>query len=255
MNQTHTCPKCGFENPTQHPECQRCGVIFARVKPMADTSTEASNKPKKAKGHEAYGEDTHVTFYEREDASEGIFYVALKGGLLVLLALWGLKLAAIPLIEGGAGNSFLHNVNLPFHEAGHLFFGIFGQLIHSLGGTLGQLLMPLICLLTLLLKQRDPYGAAVCLWWIGENFLDIAPYADDARRLSLPLLGGNFGHSSPYGFHDWEFLLTETGLLARDHAIASGFKGLGICLMTAAIAWGAHSIYGRHIMPIKQDMK
>lgn len=255
MNQTQACPKCEFENPTHHPECLRCGVIFARVKQRPEPSTEGPNKPKKAKGHEAYSTDTHITFYEREDASEGIFYGVLKGGLLVLLTLWGLKLAAIPLIEGGAGNSFLHNVNLPFHEAGHLFFSFFGQLIHSLGGTLGQLLMPLICLLTLLLKQRDPYGASVCLWWIGENFLDIAPYVDDARRLSLPLVGGNFGHSSPYGFHDWEFILTETGLLARDHAIAGGFKGLGICLMTAAIAWGAHSIFEKHIKPIKQDMK
>ena len=46
----------------------------------------------------------------------------------------------------------------------------------ALGGTLGQLLVPLICMLTLLLKARDPFGAAVCFWWFGENFLDIASY-------------------------------------------------------------------------------
>lgn len=253
MTTTQTCPKCDFENPSQNPECLRCGVIFSRLKPMQETPPEPPKGPKKAQGHTAYGEDTRITFYEQEDASSGIFFAVLKGGLLVLLTLWGIKLAAIPLIEGGAGNSFLHNVNLPFHEAGHLFFSPFGRVIHSLGGTLGQLLMPMICLLTLLLKQRDPFGASVCLWWIGENFLDIAPYADDARRLSLPLLGGNFGHSSPYGFHDWEFILTETGLLAQDHAIAAGFKGLGILLMATAIAWGAHSIYTKHIEPLKDN--
>ncbi|WP_300675238.1 Ran-binding zinc finger domain-containing protein [Desulfoluna sp.] len=247
MTQTQKCPKCGYDNASRSQECLRCGVIFSRIKSIHGSSPEPQEKPNKPKRHEAYGKDTHVTFYEQENASEGIFYVVLKGGLLVLLALWGLKLAAIPLIEGGAGNSFLHNVNLPFHEAGHLLFKPFGRLIHSLGGTLGQLLMPLICLLTLLLKQRDPFGASVCLWWIGENFLDIAPYADDARRLTLPLLGGNVGSAAPYGFHDWQFILTETGLLEKDHAIAAGFKGLGILLMVAAIAWGAHSIYEKHI--------
>lgn len=240
------CPKCGYENTAHAAECMRCGVIFARIRPEGKPLQEAPKKPNKPKGHEAY-DDMRVTFYEQESASEGVVYAVVKGGLLVLLALWGLKLASLPLIDGGAGNSFLHNVNLPFHEAGHLLFKPFGRVIHSLGGTLGQLLMPLICLLTLLLKQRDPFGASVCLWWIGENFLDIAPYADDARRLTLPLVGGNVGYASPYGFHDWQFILTETGLLDKDHAIAAGFKGLGILLMIAAMAWGARSIYTKHI--------
>ena len=242
MKQTQTCPKCGFNNPCQHLECQRCGVIFARIK-RDDKCSESPALPKKTE--KTLG--SRAIFYEQEDPTTTAILCLVKGGGLVFLAIWGLRLASIPLIEGGAGNSFLHNVNLPFHEAGHLLFMPFGSLMHSLGGTLGQLLIPLVCLLTLLFKQKDPFGAAVCLWWVGENFLDIAPYADDARRLSLPLLGGNFGHSSPYGFHDWEFILTETGLLAQDHAIASGFKGLGIFLMAAAIGWGAHSIYKKHM--------
>lgn len=255
MDQRQRCPKCGFEQPADAVECLRCGVIFARIKARnEDEAPEPRKGPNAPKGHEAYGEEGRVTFYEQEDAASGLVFGVLKGGLLLLLLVWGIKLAAIPLIDGGAGNSFLHNVNLPFHEAGHLFFRPFGRVIHSLGGTLGQLLMPLICLFTLLLQQRDPFGASVCLWWVGENLLDIAPYVDDARRLSLPLLGGNFGHSSPYGFHDWEFILTETGLLSMDHALASGFKGLGVVLMTAAIAWGAHSAYKKHIEPIREDI-
>ncbi|VFQ45185.1 zinc finger Ran-binding domain-containing protein [Desulfoluna butyratoxydans] len=239
-----TCPKCEFENPASAQECLRCGVIFAKIASASNTS----QKPVKTNGgHQAYGEDTRVTFYEPEGAFEGKVYAVVKGVLLLLLAVWGLKLATIPLVDGGAGNSFLHNVNLPFHEAGHLLFRPFGPVIHSLGGTLGQLLMPLVCLLVLLVKQRDPFGASVCLWWIGENCLDIAPYVDDARRLTLPLLGGNVGHSSPYGFHDWQFILTETGLLDKDHLIAGSFKTLGILLMVAAIAWGSHSIYKKHI--------
>lgn len=136
-----------------------------------------------------------------------------------------------------AGQTLLHLVNLPFHEAGHLFFRPLGSLITSLGGTLGQFLIPLLCMTVFLLKTRDPFDGAVCLWWFGENFIDIAPYINDARAGRLPLLGGNFGHSSPYGFHDWEYLLTETGLLRYDKMLAKVAHGFGSLLMALAVVW------------------
>jgi hypothetical protein len=136
------------------------------------------------------------------------------------------------------GNSFLHLVNLPFHEAGHIIFRPFGAFMASLGGTLGQLLMPLICMGVLLVKTRDPFGASVALWWAGENFLDIAPYINDARAGQLPLLGGNFGHSSPYGFHDWEYLLTESGLLQYDQVLAKAAFLTGSAIMLLSLLWG-----------------
>ena len=139
---------------------------------------------------------------------------------------------------GYIGERFFHLVNLPFHEAGHVVFQFGGRFLHSLGGTLGQLLMPLICLFTLLLRTRDAFGASVCFWWFGQNFADIAPYINDARAGVLPLLGGNTGRTSPYGFHDWEFLLTETGLRQQDTAIAQASHLLAVLLMGAAIAWG-----------------
>jgi hypothetical protein len=69
----------------------------------------------------------------------------------------------------------LHLVNLPFHEAGHVIFSPFGRFMQVLGGTLGQLLMPTICMAVLLLRTREAFGAAVALWWLGENFMDVAP--------------------------------------------------------------------------------
>ncbi len=131
------------------------------------------------------------------------------------MIVWGGTLIFSSIASNAAGDSLLHLVNLPFREAGHVFFRPFGQFMTSLGGSMGQLLMPLICLLTLLLKTRDPFGAAVCGWWFGENLLDMAPYIGDARAGQLPLIGGNFGHSSPYGFHDWEYLLDRKLLKQR----------------------------------------
>ena len=140
--------------------------------------------------------------------------------------------------SNAAGNSFLHLVNLPFHEVGHIVFRPFGAFITSLGGTLGQLLMPALCMGVLLVKTRDPFGASVALWWVGENFLDIAPYINDARAGQLPLLGGNFGHSAPYGFHDWEYLLTESGLLQYDHVLAKAVFVMGSAIMLLSLLWG-----------------
>ena len=137
-----------------------------------------------------------------------------------------------------AGESILHAANLPFHEAGHLIFRPFGVLVTSLGGSLGQLLMPGICMVVLLINTRDPFGASVALWWLGENFLDMAPYIDDARAGQLLLLGGNYGHSAPYGFHDWEFILTESGLLYYDHVLAIIAYVLGSAIMILSLTWG-----------------
>ena len=152
-----------------------------------------------------------------------------------------------PSIESNSvGNSFLHLVNLPFHEAGHIIFRPFGAFITSLGGTLGQLLMPTICMSVLLLRTRDPFGASVALWWVGENFLDIAPYINDARSGQLPLLGGNFGHSTPYGFHDWQYLLTESGLLQYDHNLAQAAFAMGTIIMLLSLLWSGLLLGKQH---------
>ena len=70
--------------------------------------------------------------------------------------------------------------------------------------------------------------------------MDLAPYIDDARSLTLPLLGGNTGRTSPYGFHDWEFILRETGLLRHHQVLANLAHIIGTILMICALAWGGY---------------
>ncbi|HYQ48645.1 MAG TPA: hypothetical protein VEP69_06230, partial [Thermodesulfovibrionales bacterium] len=50
------------------------------------------------------------------------------------------------------GFLLLDHVNLPFHEFGHLFFGMFGETIGVWGGTLMQLFIPLGILVYFFLK-------------------------------------------------------------------------------------------------------
>jgi hypothetical protein len=164
----------------------------------------------------------------------------------IIMLIWTYKFISNPMESGYALNSFWHLVNLPFHEAGHIIFRPLGGFMTSLGGSLNQLLIPLLCLIVFLLKTRDTFAAAFALWWFGENFMDLAPYIDDSRSLTLPLLGGNTGRTSPYGFHDWEFILKESGLAHYDHALAQIAYRSGTVLMIFALVWGGYILYKQY---------
>ncbi len=240
------CPKCGFEQAPQHAECPKCGIIFAKyLKTIEDepkvtvlehtAATEAKNHWELAK---------RLFFHVTPQVNP----LVLAGRILVLviILIWTLKFVSRPLTDPYVMNSFWHLVNLPFHEAGHLFFRPFGRFMSSLGGSLGQLMMPLVCLVVFLIKTRDTFAAAFTLWWFGENFIDLAPYINDATSLTLPLLGGNTGRTSPYGFHDWEFILKESGLIQYDHALAQTAHKLGAVLMILALVWGGYILYKQY---------
>lgn len=233
------CPKCNHEQNAQNIECEKCGVFFAKYY----SSIKSKSKETKASIAHSSQRDTDsefsfsdVLFYTKVEDDKFSFLGRLV--VFVITILWGIMCIASPIESNFAGNSFLHLVNLPFHETGHIVFRPFGSFITSLGGTISQLLMPIICFSVLLIKTRDTFGSSVTLWWFGENFFDIAPYVNDARSLTMPLVGGNFGYSSPYGFHDWEYLLTESGLLQYDHFIAKTCFTIGTVLFLISFAWG-----------------
>jgi hypothetical protein len=121
---------------------------------------------------------------------------------------------------GQMGSSFIHRPLLIFHEAGHVVFRLFGEWVTVLGGTLGQLIMPAILGGALLIKNRDPFGAAIGLWFVGVSLLDIAPYMYDALHPQLMLLSGMTGED---GGHDWIFLFSSLGLLQKSQFIGALF--------------------------------
>jgi hypothetical protein len=135
-------------------------------------------------------------------------------------------------------DSFLHWIHLPFHEAGHVVFSPFGEFLHILGGTLGQLLVPLGVAAAFLVRE-DPFGASFGLWWFGTSLVDCAPYINDARARVLLLTSGETGRTDWEG-HDWFQILRRTGLLEWDHAFARTAWLLGVLAILAALAWGAY---------------
>jgi hypothetical protein len=132
-------------------------------------------------------------------------------------------------------DSFLHLPNLVFHEAGHILFMPFGRFMTVLGGSLTQILIPIVCAVAFARQQDDWFGAAVCTWWAGENLVDLAPYIADARALQLVLLGGRTG--AEVEGHDWEYLLTAMGLMHRDVMLGQAARVLGALVMIGAIVW------------------
>ena len=170
-----------------------------------------------------------------------VFYFGGRVILYLVLLIYGFKFIFASMEESYAVMPFMHLVNLPFHEAGHIIFMPFGRFIMFLGGTLGQLLMPLICMCALLVTTRNTFGASASLWWLGQNFMDIAPYINDARALRLILIGGATGRE--VDGHDWENILGILGWLQYDHLIAYISYTIGIALMIVSLIWGGYILY------------
>jgi hypothetical protein len=122
----------------------------------------------------------------------------------------------------------LDGFNLVVHEFGHPFFGIFGGEIGWWGGTLMQLLVPLVIAIAFI-RERAALSFAIAGVWFFENFLNIARYMADARAQELPLVGG--------GEHDWEHIFGNNGLLAKDTAIAHVVNTIGWIGMIASVAF------------------
>lgn len=157
--------------------------------------------------------------------------------MLGLIA-WSARYFVIAINDLGWSPGVAHNVHLIFHEAGHAIFMVVGApqtLVVFMGSGL-QVLFPLILAGAFYFKNRDAYGAAVCLFWAGHAALDVAPYIADARALELPLLGGGTGREIEG--HDWEYLLGEWNALRLDTVIASRVALAARMTMAAAFLWG-----------------
>jgi hypothetical protein len=157
--------------------------------------------------------------------------------LLALLAWWTWRFVPRPLDADRIVGSFLHLVNLPFHEAGHILFSPFGEFMRILGGSLMQLIIPIACGIALG-RRDDWFGFSVCIWWAGENLVDLGPYIADARALQLPLLGGQTG--AEVTGHDWEAILGRLGWLHLDRTLGMAAHISGSVVMVASLvlcAW------------------
>jgi hypothetical protein len=175
------------------------------------------------------------------DESPDGLVLAGRAVVWVALVVWGIRFMAMDPAANEIGRSFLHHVNLVFHEAGHVLFQPFGRFLNVLGGSLFQILVPLI-VAGAFVARAHPFGAGVGLWWAGQSLMDIAPYIHDARRLTLPLLGGVTGRDHP-DYHDWHNLLARMDMLTWDQTLSAVARWGGTGVMVLGLVWGAVALW------------
>ena len=158
-----------------------------------------------------------------------------RGAGVAWLCAYGLFL--VYAASNRSGFLFPDLVNLVIHEAGHLFFSWFGRTITILGGTLGELLVPLLCAVYFFWAREAP-GFTFASFWFFENFPYIGVYMADARDQALPLVSVGGGSEGGEG-HDWANLFGQWGLLAHDRQIGGFVKVLGWMGMLAVAGWFA----------------
>jgi hypothetical protein len=159
----------------------------------------------------------------------------VKAIFTLVLAVYGVMLARDP-----AEYRFLDRIDLVAHEAGHMLFSWFGEFIMVMGGTIGQLFVPM-AFTAYFLSWKERFSAAVTLFWVGQNLFNISVYIKDAQAMAIPLvsMGGRDA------IHDWNYMLTKIGLLRYDQLVGNLAYGVGLVTMIAAIIMAGYYSFER----------
>lgn len=242
-----TCPKCGYKSPdtaTAPKSCPECGLVYSKWLKSLANDPEYSELEINPGVNSASGSITAgiLQFFIRPRPNVTKADVIGYGLVWLLLVWWGLDFLAMDFRSAEIMNHWFHNVDLIFHEAGHVLFMPFGRWMMFFGGSAFQVLLPLGLMLAFLVVNKDGFAASACLWWVGQSLMDVAPYIADARALRLPLLGGGTGADRP-GSHDWQNLLRPLGMLEDDIRIASIVDTIGSGLLLIALIWGIYMLW------------
>lgn len=136
-------------------------------------------------------------------------------------------------------------VNLGAHEAGHMVLRFFGQALHMLGGSIGQLVFP-VAFVVHFLRRRQYFEAAVLTVWVAESLMYMAEYMGDALARRLPLVGGHI--------HDWHWMLSRVGLLEHCELLAGTLHGFASLLAVSAVAVAAYLVRPGCARPVQDDL-
>lgn len=118
--------------------------------------------------------------------------------------------------------------NLLIHEAGHFFFRPFGEFLMIAGGSLLQVIMPVIFVIYFF-RREETYSAALVMFWVGESLINVSVYAGDSIRMQLPLIGGEDS------VHDWNYMLVRMGLLSATSMIAGAIRLCGTLIIITGL--------------------
>ncbi len=123
---------------------------------------------------------------------------------------------------------FIDNIDLIIHEAGHWIFMFFGEFMTILGGSLTQILIPVV-FCGYFFFRKDFYASSILLMWVGYNIVNVSVYMADAVVMRLPLLGGDTSG------HDWNNLLWMTHTLQYASQFSSITWGVGMFVIITGL--------------------
>ncbi len=123
--------------------------------------------------------------------------------------------------------NIIDSADLIIHEAGHTIFIFFGTFLNVFGGSFLQIFLPCV-FSAYFFKQGKPFSGSILIFWVAQNVLYVATYMGDAVLQQLPLLGGDSA------IHDWNYLLTNTGLLQYTDILSSMTRFVGFALIVVA---------------------
>ena len=234
VNDTYSqCPKCGLKFDPALPAsaaCPACGIYVLKWN-QAISSPELSELDDES-GYRENDSFVAALFKPMDKLSAMAFYG--RSVTLILLAIWSWFLFGYDYRYGEINMSFMHDILLPIHEAGHVLFRPFGEFMMILGSSLFQVALPFGISIAFILKNRDNFGAAIGLWLTSVSLVDVSPYIYDSLHPMLTLLGGKTGADGP---HDWIYLLTTLGQLSNAQRWGAFFHAVGGLLMLLALIW------------------
>lgn len=118
-------------------------------------------------------------------------------------------------------------IDLAIHEFGHVATFVLPEVVRAAMGNGTQTLLPLGLAAVFGLRERNWLGVVVCLGWAATTMQDASVYIADAPYQRLHLIGG---------YHDWAFVLGESGRLDQAESLARLVWTGGLMLWVVAAA-------------------
>jgi hypothetical protein len=140
----------------------------------------------------------------------------------------------------------ISNVNLIFHEAGHIILIFISRFLSILGGTIFEIGVPLAVIVHFL-RKKQYFAAGFAAWWTSTALISVSTYASDARTQLIPLLGGDSVT------HDWFSILNTLNMLTYDQQIGEFFL-IGSFVAFAAAGYLFYKDYKISKIPVEDNI-
>jgi hypothetical protein len=146
--------------------------------------------------------------------------------------------------------SLISGMILGTHELGHVVFSPFSEWWTVAGGSILQLVAPIVVMIVLA-RQKEWIGVAIAGCWLAISLANMAVYVADASKGDLNLVSIGGGDDAT---HDWTYLLDHANLIRSDQLIAARVRGAAWVTLVLSFACGFwYSLTGLTSAPAKSE--